>query len=353
MIARTSLTLSSIVSEEQELQDVPDQLQFAQFFQETMLKMLAFVDCLIAGEQVLGVQQETYEDKLGTLLGVHDALSTALPQIWLSSYSPPSEQVFRIQRDLVSLLAAKKEKIGEAIWSTMEQIWTRMMEDSSDAQAPQGSSGIHRVTRSAITYIGFLGANYSSVASILSGAARSGKYEPQNVEIPPLDSMVMEMASCLEEKLAKMSQAFPSHSLGFLFLINNLHYLTEHLRPMSCLNFSIRVLTRKIRSYIEYYLQVSWAPALLCLHIRHAPLRLRRYCSPVPEFNTEFLKIYVVQKFWKVPDPNIRHILRKAVTEKVISGLTEYLRDTNTVVTQGSIFSPHELDEMLQELFEG
>jgi len=331
---------------------VPDQVQFAQFFQETMLKMLAFVDSVAAVPE--GSNRAHEPKKLVTLLGVHDALSTALPQIRLSSYSPPSEQVFKIQREIVSLLAAKQDKTGEAIRSAMEQIWTSIMEfmeDGNDSQ--QGSSDIHRATRSAIRYIEFLRANYLSVAPIVTGAARygHGKYVPQNGDIPSLDSMVLEMASCLEEKLGQMSASFPDHSLGFLFLINNLYYLIEQLRPMNFVNFIIPVFTQKINNYIEYYLQVSWSPLLLCLKI--APRRLRRYCSPMPKFDSEFLKTYEVQKFWKVPDPDIREVLRRAITEKVTSGLTQYLGDSDTVRITGSTFTLQELEEMLQELFEG
>ncbi|CAL5050239.1 unnamed protein product [Urochloa decumbens] len=342
---------------------IPDQLQFAQFFQEAILKMLAFVD-FVVGTQVVasnGLKEEPYE-KLSTLVGVRNALSKALHQIHLSSYSPPCADVFRIQRDMVSIMAAKEGKADEAIWTTMQQIWTRIKEedgnDSEDTQSPQGSSDIHKATRSVIRYIGFLRANYSSVAPIVSEAARYGEYAPQNRDIPPLDSMIIEVASCLEEKLGRISQSFPNNSLGFLFLINNLYYLMEQLspNPMSCLNFSIPVLNSKIKNYIEYYLQVSWAPLLLCLHISHTttPLRLRRYCSPLPKFDSEFLKIYEIQKFWKVPDPKLREILRRAIAEKVISGLTEYLRDTNTVGAKlGSTFTPQQLEEMLKELFEG
>ncbi|CAN6200458.1 unnamed protein product [Urochloa humidicola] len=350
-----------IISEEGQAA-ADDQFLLRRFFQEAMLKMLAFVDFVVGTEVVAsnGLKEEPYE-KLTTLMGLRSALSKALHQIHLSSYSPPCADVFRIQRDMVSIMAAKEGKADEAIWTTMQQIWTRIKEedgnDSEDTHSLEGSSDIHKATRSVIRYIGFLRANYSSVAPIVSEAARYGEYAPQNRDIPPLDSMIIEVASCLEEKLGRISQSSQNNSIGFLFLINNLYYLMEQLspNPMSCLNFSIPVLSSKIKNYIEYYLQVSWAPLLLCLHISHAtPLRLRKYCSPLPKFDSEFMKIYEVQKFWKVPDPKLKEILRIAVTEKVISGFTEYLSDTNTVGAKlGSTFTPQKLEEMLQELFEG
>jgi hypothetical protein len=346
--------------EEPEALRVPDRVQLAQFFQEAMLKMLAFVDIVVVTNGLQEEEEKLYEE-LNTLLGVRGALCKALHQIHLSSHSLPSSDVFRIQRDIISLLAAKEGKTGEAIWSTMQQLLTRIMEEDGndllDTQAPPESSGIHKATRSVIRYMGFLHSHYSSLAPIVSEAARYGEYAPQNEDIPPLDSMVLETASCLEEKLGRISQSFPSNSLGFLFLINNLCYLMEQLstNPMSSLNFSIPDLNGKIQDHIEYYLQVSWAPVLLCLHITsHTPFRLGKYCSPLPKFDSEFMKTYEVQKFWKVPDPNLREVLRRAVTEKVVSGLTEYLGETNdTIRAPGSSFTPQELEDMWQELFEG
>ncbi|KAL6603338.1 hypothetical protein ACP70R_043699 [Stipagrostis hirtigluma subsp. patula] len=83
-------------------------------------------------------------------------------------------------------------------------------------------------------------------------------------------------------------------------------------------------------------------PASLCLS-------LGRFYSPLLKFESEFQKTYSAQKLWKVPDPNLRRKLRQAIIEKVTSGLTEHLEDNN-ITTPG--FTPQELEEMLQELFE-
>jgi hypothetical protein len=53
---------------------------------------------------------------------------------------------------------------------------------------------------------------------------------------------------------------------------------------------------------------------------------------------------------WKVPEPELRRILCKAIIEKIIPGYTKYIEDNKITNPK---FSPHELKEMLQELFEG
>jgi hypothetical protein len=64
----------------------------------------------------------------------------------------------------------------------------------------------------------------------------------------------------------------------------------------------------------------------------------------------EFQKTYSAQKLWKVPDPELRTRLRKAIVEKVTAGLTGFL-EVNNVTNPG--VSTQERERMLLELFEG
>nr|CAB3471491.1 unnamed protein product [Digitaria exilis] len=117
------------------------------FFQKAMLKMLPFVDWIVASS---GMNMEPTYENLSTLLAVHGALSKAFPQIQLASDSSlgSSAQVFsRIHNNLVRLLAAKEVKAGDAIWSVMKQIRARILEPTDDNLAPEGSSDIHKATR--------------------------------------------------------------------------------------------------------------------------------------------------------------------------------------------------------------
>ncbi|KAF8672874.1 hypothetical protein HU200_049212 [Digitaria exilis] len=74
--------------EEEEQALVLGQLQFARFFQEAMFKMLPFVDRIVGEALVASNGMETPYENLSTLLGVHGALSKALPQIHLASSLP-------------------------------------------------------------------------------------------------------------------------------------------------------------------------------------------------------------------------------------------------------------------------
>ncbi|CAN6206620.1 unnamed protein product [Urochloa humidicola] len=357
---------------EADVSSVPDPFQFAQFMQETMLRMLAFVDVMVALDSS-GVPVPALQHRISILLRVRSALSEASSDIEGyvlekkdiegSLLSTPSPEVDLIGNEMLNLLTAKDGKAGEAIWSTLEEVRTRflhLMKDSSaTSQTPQGSSGIHKVTLSVMDHINFLMDNYSSVSPIVYEATSQlqGNYVPHRIgHQPHLDTMIMEMASRLQEKLSNMSESFPDQGLKFLFLFNNSDFIRERLLCSTWRSSSLQVhaaaLLRKVEGYMESYLQVSWAPVLSCL-FNPTPLCLfgkYYYPQPLPNFESEFQKMYATQKFWKVPDPELRASLRTAITEKIIPGYTKYIEEND--ITKPRI-SPQELEGMLQKLFEG
>jgi len=110
------------------------------------------------------------------------------------------------------------------------------------------------------------------------------------------------------------------------------------------------ILTRRIDDYINGYLSVSWVPVLRCLRDPATPCCFARTSSPLTKLESTFHKTCATQKLWKVPDPDMRKRMRKAIAEKVIPVFTQFLED-NSVSTPG--FTPKKLEEMLGELFEG
>ncbi|CAN6341305.1 unnamed protein product [Urochloa humidicola] len=266
---------------------------------------------------------------------------------------------------MLNLFRAKDGKAGEAIWSTLEEIRSRclleLMKDSSGGrETPQGpSSGIHKVTMSVMDHITFLLDNYSSLSRFVSEAANQlqGNYMPHQIgDQPHLDIMIIEMASCLEEKLSNMSESFPDQGLRFLFLLNNSDFIRERLQCNSWYSSSLQAhaaaLLGKVEGYMDSYLQVSWAPVLSCLS-NPTPLCLfgkYYYPPPLPKFESEFQKMYTTQKLWKVHDPELRTRLRTAITEEIITGYTKYIEEDNITTPR---ICPQELEGMLQELFEG
>jgi hypothetical protein len=316
--------------------------EFVRFVETTLLKMLSFVDAIAAPlnvddpscqEHIVPTNKEGAAEKLRALLDVHDALSRASTQIMMSFSSSPYVGSTRITDDMEGLLSAELGKLDEAVSDTVDHIRTAVMSSLGDdsswgtAHTLQPSPNIHKVTRSIVNYIKALHpANYA--------------HNHREGDMIFLTSLIMEMVASLEQKLTKVSQTFSDQSIRFLFLINNTNFIGQQLH---------QDLTHKIDNYIESYLQVSWTPVLKCLNNPKFHCGFTR-SSPLPKFQSKFQMIYAAQKLWKVPDPQLRKRLREAIIGIVVSGFMEYLEDNNSI-TPG--VSPQEVEEMLQELFEG
>jgi hypothetical protein len=359
--------------------DMPDPVQLVRFLEATIRKMLPFFDALLAAADLdtdrdhntagIGNGERVPSEKLRALLSVRDAVSRASEGIQLCFYWESSAEMEAQRSKLLSLLSAKDQRLDEAIWNTMEEVRTSILSDDngddnnewSIIQTPEGSSSICNDTRSLMAYIKSLWNNYSRLDHTVCAAAELGSYVPnrdiissfhlsaEQVKTDPFTALTLEMVSSLEVKLAKRSESFQDQSLKFLFLINNTHFIQQQLHPLCHMKFHTKVLTPKIEDYIKRYLQASWAPVMLSLKNDTTPGCFRSNLA-LPEFDSEFQKAYTAQMLWKVPDPELRTRLRKAIVEEVVPGLRGYLEDSN--ITSPGV-TPQEMEKMLLELFEG
>ncbi|XP_062229873.1 uncharacterized protein LOC133927425 [Phragmites australis] len=348
-------------SHSQELEETvcPPACDFARFVEATLSKMLPFVDTVVnlaiihpsCSEHCVAAPSNgaaaAPAEKLQALIDVRDALSGASEKVQLWDLWFCSSSDVQVPR-ITGLLLAKLAKLDEAICNTRSCIRTRIMSLTYDdeslwaTQTPQRSPDIHKVTRSAISYIDVLSTSYE--------ASLRGKCVADFEIICHSTSLIREVFCSLEEKLVRESQTlFSDHSLRFLFLINNSYFMSQKLHTNRFLAVPMQALARKIDGYINSYLQASWTPVLKCLHSPTSLHCFRRH-SPLPKFQSKFQKTYTAQKLWKVPDPKLRKRLRKAIVEKVIPAFTGFLEDNN-IDTPG--VTPENLEEMLEELFEG
>ncbi|CAD6335319.1 unnamed protein product [Miscanthus lutarioriparius] len=374
-VIRTSVRtcLSGLYSDDEATVGPPAAVpEFVKFLKVTLLKMLTFVDAIVAldplnvdgassqqhvsSSSVVLVVMEAAE-KVRALLDVRHALSAASQHIMIAFCSSPYVQSTKVADDIGGLLSAQLCKLDQAIRDTFDHIRTAVARSLDDDYSPratgatqttllQSSPAIHKVTRSVTNYI-------NTVLS--TEALLTANYARHQGDTSSLTTLTMEVVGSLEEELARVSQSFPDQSLRIIFLINNSYLIRQlldtswppRLLDLTYLRFS-NSLTNRIDRYIQSYLQVTWAPVLECLH--NPTFRCFTRDSPLPKFESKFQSTYAAQKLWKVPDPELRKRLREAIIEKVVSGFKEYLEDHNSI-TRG--VTPQEVEEILQELFEG
>ncbi|WVZ78433.1 hypothetical protein U9M48_026142 [Paspalum notatum var. saurae] len=330
--------------------------EFAKLVEATVLKMLPFVDIAVATPT-----QNTHrpgavaEEKLQALVGLHEALSTA------------SEHILPLLTECTTtraLLSADLTRLGKVIWDTTVEIRNSII---ASLDGCDGSMGIiiHGATRSVTSYAKVLWMNHGQLNRIIDDAVRRGEhvcFENENVSY--LTNLIIDMVRSLEEQLATNSQSWFSvdlQGLRFLFLINNCYFIFQELQASSQWHLAVRLsmpdLARKIDDYIDCYLQVSWAPVLKCLQAPPAtPRCLTAYYSPpLTKFVSRFQKTYAAQKLWKVPDPEMRKRLRKAIVDRVVPVFARFLEDNSIDIDAPGVvtLTPRKVEKMLGELFEG
>jgi hypothetical protein len=350
------------------------------FFVATFSQILPFVDAVIAlkiidpsssddNHQIVpgnggGVASS---HKFQALIDVRDALAATIEHVqlwdsWLcSSIQLCAAETTTASGEMSSLLLAKLDRLDEAIWDTRHYIRTQFMSLTRDDHDPTTASGldlspgIHKATKSALSFIIVLTTSYNGSAvdppTVHEVAASLCSVRSKGTPAATSDentNLIVLMIRSLEEKLTRMSQSFPNQSLRFLFLINNFYFVWHQLRTDRRFFPMLYALTHKIDGYINNYMHVSWTPVLKPLQDQ-TPRCFTRY-SAQQKFETKFEKTYITQKMWKVPDPELREELRAAIIKKVIPSFAKFLEDN---VVSASRVTPKELEEMLDELFEG
>ncbi|CAL5011012.1 unnamed protein product [Urochloa decumbens] len=368
----------SAYQEEGNFSSVPAASEFARFLGSTLLKMLPFADAVVSAKVIAACIQYNLweamvppEEKLKAVIGVRQALSATSERINCWARCSPFPGSRGILEQLSILVVAKMTKLEDAVWDTLDEVRTSIVRPPMDSHNVAGSVdsqaleleralAIHKDTRSIVNCINVISADYNGlflfVHDIVLKAARLGKYVPQDNRTnhpfigDPFAMLIMEMISCLQENLVRVSQPFPDQSLRFLFLLNNTHFIWQQLQCPTGYGFELymRALARKIDEHIQRYLQASWIQVVSGLQ-DPTPLCLVRY-SPLAKFETEFQKTYTVQKLWKIPDPDLRRRLRKAIIETVIPAFIKYLADNKITAPR---VTQQELEDMLQDIFEG
>ncbi|XP_062228103.1 exocyst complex component EXO70E2-like [Phragmites australis] len=362
--------------------------QFTRFAEASILRMLAFVDAVAAA----ALNDHQAPETLPGMLQVYTCIVDDSPTVLALFKEASSTSMFDAMN---AVFLQKRNKLSDAIWSMMEKVRASFLRDDRWRVSPE-VGGVHKTTRLTMNYIMLLSRNEGALNFILQDLHRFEMLlsKPDYYSSSVLN-LIKDMISCLEKQLEKTSNFISDPGLRYIFLMNNCSFIwqkvsslllpswtpiedykiqtsrkrdsRERLTPMEDYvnqpdpNLAQQIETDsnmdglvRIQSYIGAYLDASWEPVLSCLY-HDIPHCFQRCGGVLAKFESEFERTYATQKLWKVPNPELRKRLRKAVIEKVISGYNKYLADRTErgKSNRPSTRTPHELEELLEELFEG
>ncbi|KAF7086387.1 LOW QUALITY PROTEIN: hypothetical protein CFC21_089679 [Triticum aestivum] len=227
---------------------------------------------------------------------------------------------------------------GDKLWAVLN-----MYVCVSDASSFNWSRSRRRISKETQGVIDEINGSLSTEENKLNGA---------------IFSTMEEVRTFMEEEDSWAADVPRGGGLRYLFLLNNSCFVTQQLESSKLIAWAQNhwELPPESEKYIDCYFEVSWAHVLSCISESTSGQLLRwNNGSSLARFLSAFHRIYKLQKFWKVPSPQLRRMLRKTITERVITGYLEYLEE-HPELEKRIIFgntTPDDLEEMLGELFEG
>ncbi|XP_047070738.1 exocyst complex component EXO70B2-like [Lolium rigidum] len=317
----------------------------ARFGQASISAMLVFVDTVV----------DVYEvEKLQAVLHTYICVSSASYDIFrIYVISPKVQSIFK---DICGSLDRESNKLIGAI-STMMKGAGMLLEDNDDLWAMEGEilrgGDVHRNIQWLVDYI-----------VLMKKARDSTQKSAQCHNSEKLGEVISDSVDYLKDLLQRKSELCSDPSLRYLFLLNNSYFIAQMSEPSTLLDIELLSVHHwglkhmpECQKHMDSYLEVSWGHVVSCISTSNFRGLLRRWIntSSLAKFQSAFHKTYQAQKFWKVPDPQLRSLLRETITKRVIPGYRDYLKGHPELEKQvsGGSSSPDELEEMLGELFEG
>jgi hypothetical protein len=311
----------------------------ARFAKASVSAMLVFVDAFLDVPKV---------DNLQAVLHMYICVSGA-SHAMSAMHSLISSEAQSIFSEIGGSLVTEESRLVQAIFTTMEEVSVKLNNDDGDDDSwaigiLRGGGEVHRYTRLMVDYIVLMRRTHASTQK-----------SAQSFNTARLCCVIQYTVNYLNNLLWNKSKLCSDQSLRYLFLLNNSYFVAQDGEMWSGQHQRLE-LTGECASYMDHYMWASWGALLSGIQSNYFALpKSRKNTSLIAEFQSAFHKTYQAQKFWKVPDPRLRSLLRETITKNVISRYRDYLRGHPALEKQVSSGSntPESLEEMLGELFEG
>ncbi|KAM3391063.1 hypothetical protein ACQJBY_012611 [Aegilops geniculata] len=261
-----------------------------------------------------------------------------------------SSEAQSIFNEIGDPLEREGNRLSEIISNTMKDVGTLVEEDDSWAiEISQGGGEVHKNTRFIM----------DCMVSMMNAQTSMQNSAPRD-NTENLGGLIDGTMNYLKGLLFTKSESCSDQSLRYLFLLNNSYFVAQVVSESSgsfIPDLWHLTLPPECKKYMDSYLDVSWGHVLSCIPKSRFPRPIRCWIntSLLAKFESAFHKTYQAQKFWKVPDPRLRGVLRKTITKRVISSYRDYLEEHPELEKHDGRqrSSPEVLKEMLGELFEG
>ncbi|TYH80874.1 hypothetical protein ES332_D03G162400v1 [Gossypium tomentosum] len=305
-------------------------------------------------------------EKLFRILDLYEAVSGLWPEV---------ESIFSFESTLAVRATAVNSliKLGDTVRTMLMDFETAIQKDSSKTTVSGG--GIHPLTRYVMNYISFL-ADYCGILSdifadwpftVPSALPESyfGSPDSEGSISSPISVRLAWLILVMLCKLDGKAAMYKDVPLSYLFLANNLQYVTEKVRQSNLkfllgddwlINHEL-----KVKQYAENYEKIGWSKVLASLpENQTAENPADRVNDHFKKFNSAFEEAYMKQISWVVPDPKLRDHIKISMARRIIPIYKEFYEAYGGVQMKKEMwgepfirFTPDDLGNYLSDMFYG
>ncbi|XP_055812059.1 exocyst complex component EXO70H1-like [Solanum dulcamara] len=304
-------------------------------------------------------------EKVFRLLDMYTAIVEHWPEIE-AIFSSDSESITRSQ------VLTSHDKLGESIRTGLTEFETVLQKESS--KTPIAGGGIHYLTIDVMDYITLL-ADYSSVLSDIlaespppaKGSLPESYFGIADSHESPAPAISLRFAWLILILLCKLdgkAKHYKDSSFAYLFLANNLRYISIKVRS-SNLKYLLgeNWLSKhevKVKKFASNYERLGWSHVIESLPSQEPPSMASQQVKEIfKRFNSSFEQAYQKHSMCVVTDSNLRDDLKISIAEKILPAYREfYDKHKNTIVRERHSahvvkFSPENVENQLSDLFFG
>lgn len=287
-------------------------------------------------------------ERLFRFLDLYESLSDLIPDIESVFASEPTSPVrTKVMSSLTKLSVSIRTILYEFERSVQKN--TKKPQTASDGR-------VLPLTRYVMNYLLSLSDYEAPLRVILadmpveSDSTSIQSYDSDDRYGSPVSVRISWLLHVLLRKLESKAEKYNDVALSYLFLVNNLHYMTKKV-DNSILRESlgdewVAVHMTKVRRYMEGHVRSGWAHVSAAL-----PVKEEELVDRIREFEMYFQKVLKEREGWFIVDPVLRNEVRQLVESMLVPAYRGWYQ-----VYRGKMevrFAPEDVQNRVLGLYEG
>ncbi|KAJ3681536.1 hypothetical protein LUZ60_016025 [Juncus effusus] len=333
---------------------------FAKVTSESLATLLSFPDAV--------VKVKRSPEKLFMLLDLYDMMCELQPEMEGLFTGEPCIK-------MLQSVSSLHKRLAETAAETFEGFAVDVEKDPP-GKPPTTNGAVHPLSSYVMNFLKFV-FDYKALLEKLLGEYSEGKEDAENLQFLPA---ILRILQALQNNLEAKSKHCKEHGLGYIFLMNNIHYMvnsvikTDEVKEILGDDW-IQRKRRIVQQNANLYRRACWGKVTESLSSQgllsssggggsNSPKgslssnALKHFVKErLKSFNAQLEEIHEKHCLWKVHDEDLKDNLRLIVAEILLPAYRSFLKIFGPIVVNSKTkyvkYTPEDIERFVGELFEG